>query len=223
MPDIFTDELAAALRLPGCPVCRVAAADERRWMETWWREGRNAKDGRQRFYDGGGFCRRHGWLLHGICLDRGSGAAVAAVYGALADRDLVVLERTQQAIARPRRRTLLRRPTACAACVAAGEEVERRAYFLVQLLRAGGAQARYADSDGLCFAHLTNAVDAAIEAEPEIASFLVGDWRRRLTSVREQLAEFDRKRDHRYADEPKGREQESWTKVIALYVGPDET
>ena len=34
MTDLFTDELLAAMRLPGCCVCRVITADERRWMEA---------------------------------------------------------------------------------------------------------------------------------------------------------------------------------------------
>jgi hypothetical protein len=223
LADIFTDELAGALRLSGCPVCRVAAADEQRWLETWWREGRNSKEGRQRFYDGGGFCTKHAWLLHDVCRRNDSGAAIAAVYGPLVDRDLALLAEIERSIVRPRRRgTSLRRAASCSACVAAAEETERRAYFLAELLRSPGARTRYADCDGLCFAHLAAAIGVASRDAPDVARFLLHDWKRRLEAVRQQLAEFDRKRDHRYLDEPKGREQESWTEVIDLYVGPRE-
>jgi hypothetical protein len=223
MPDLFTDELVAALPLPGCSVCRVSATDDRRWMETWWREGRNSKEGRQDFYDGGGFCRRHAWLLHEICRSRGSGAAVAAVYGALAERDIVLLERAEQSISRRRRNRSVHRSATCSACEAAAEQLDRRSYFFVKLLRTLGARNRYVDSDGLCFTHLTSALDVSTLEDREVALFLLSDWRRRLFAVRDQLAEYDRKRDHRYSEEPKGSEQDSWTRVIDLYVGPPGT
>jgi hypothetical protein len=41
----------------------------------------------------------------------------------------------------------------------------------------------------------------------------------RLAALRDGLAEYHRKRDYRYADEPKGAEQSSWTDVIRRYVG----
>jgi hypothetical protein len=222
MTDIFTDDLAEALRLGGCVLCRVTAADERRWMETFWREGRNSQEGRQRFYDGGGFCRRHAWLLHDVCVAEGSGAAIASVYGALAQRDLELLDGTVTLVdrRRGRRSATLARNVQCSACLAATQELERRCYFLVQLLRARGAKGRYSRSDGLCFDHLASVVDVALGEDHDVALFLIRDWRRRLAAVQGSLAEFDRKRDHRYAHEPKGPEQDSWTDVIRLYAGP---
>jgi hypothetical protein len=221
MPDIFTDDLAEAMTLPGCVLCHVTSTDERRWMETFRREGRNAKEGRQRFYDGGGFCRHHAWLLHELCVAKDSGTAIAAVYAPLAQRDLELLARTEALLerGRGRRAATLARPAACSACTAATEELERRAYFLVQLLRPRGARERFTRSGGLCFAHLGAVIGVAIDEDRDVARFLVRDWRRRLEEVQRSLAEFDRKRDHRYAAEPKGAEQESWTDVIGLYVG----
>jgi hypothetical protein len=223
MPDIFTDDLAEALRLRGCVLCRVTAADEQRWMETFWREGRNSQEGRQRFYDGGGFCRRHAWLLHDVCVAKGSGAAIAAVYGALAQRDLELLDRTDALVDRRRGRRLatLARTAPCSACFVATEELERRCYFLVQLLRPRGANERYSRSDGLCFDHLASVVDVALGEDHNVALFLIRDWRHRLAAAQGSLAEFDRKRDHRYSREPKGPEHDSWTDVIRLYAGPE--
>jgi hypothetical protein len=78
----------------------------------------------------------------------------------------------------------------------------------------------YESSEGLCFGHLARAVEHALDSDEEdIARLLLDDCRERLVRVRDQLAEFDRKRDHRYAAEPKGEEQRSWTEVIRRYVG----
>jgi len=47
---------------------------------------------------------------------------------------------------------------------------------------------------------------------------------RRLAELADDLAKFDRKRDYCYRDEPKGKEQDSWTRTVALYGGePDRS
>jgi hypothetical protein len=222
MPDLFAYDLVDAFRLTGCPLCRTVAADEERWMASFWREGKSGRDARLAFYDAGGFCTRHAWLLHRSVAAARSGAAIADIYGALADRDL---ERLDRIIARRkksgRKGTRLARGAECSACAAADQALSRKAYFLVELLRTGAARDLYRSSDGLCFQHLVRTLAEASEEEADTISFLIEDWRDRLARVRALLAEFDRKRDVRHADEPKGAEQGSWTDIIRLYVGDD--
>lgn len=209
-------DLVEALALPGCPLCRAVRADEERWMRSFWREGRAGRDARLAFYDGGGFCGRHAWLLHRVSSEEGSGAAIADVYGALADRDLAWLDAQ---LARRRPPAALDRGAPCSACVAAADAVSRKAFFLVELVGSREARRRYVESDGLCFPHLARAVEEAGDDDAEAVKLLLRDWRRRLAEVRTRLDEFDRKRDVRYAHEAKGAEQESWTDVIRLYAG----
>ncbi len=217
MADFLAYDLVEALSCSGCALCRVVAADEERWMESFRREGRRGREARLAFYEGGGFCRRHAWLLHRLAAAAGSGAAIADVYGALAVRDLHVLDELLASRRRPR----LGRRAPCAACTAAAEARARKASFLLELLRTETARVRYRESDGLCFAHLVRVVEEAREQDAEVVRFLLRDWRDRLTEVRAQLEEFDRKRDVHYAHEPKGAEQDSWTEVIRRYVGED--
>ena len=40
MPDIFSYEIVEALRSRGCPLCRVLAIEDVRWVETFRREAR---------------------------------------------------------------------------------------------------------------------------------------------------------------------------------------
>ena len=225
VPDIFDYEIIEALRRSSCPLCAVEAIDDRRWMDSFWREGKQDARTRRRFYAAGGFCRHHAWLLHRLVAAEGAGAAIADVYGSLADRDLARLDELRASLGRGRRRrSLLRRGGRCPACVECGERTERKVHFFVELLGEPEARRCYRSSDGLCFAHLGPAAEhAVVVGHPDVARFLLDDWRERLGDVRHHLAEFDRKRDHRFADEPRGEEQRAWTQVIRRYVGEPVT
>jgi hypothetical protein len=227
LPDIYTDEILSALALPGCPLCRVVDGDDRRLLDAFRREGRRDPRARGRFLAAGGLCRRHGWLLHELAAAAGEGGSISDLYGSLADSDLVTLDET---IGRLRRRARgragagLRREGRCQACDAREAAAERKTHFLLQALREAPVRERYGRSDGLCYPHLENAVAAASTAgDPATAVALLEDWRARLAAVRSDLAAYDRKRMHEHADEPKGREQRSWTEVIRRYVGEDGT
>lgn len=222
LPDIFGYEIVEALRRSGCPLCRVDAIDDRRWMSNFLREGKQDAGARRRFYAAGGFCRHHAWLLHALVATEAAGAAIADVYGVLADRDIGSLDALRASLehGRRRRRVSLARRAGCPACVAFAEGSQRKVYFFVQLLADADARPHYQSSDGLCYAHLARAVEHALDnGADDVARLLLDDWRERLAHVRAQLAEFDRKRDYRYAAEPKGEEQDSWTEVIRRYVG----
>jgi Family of unknown function (DUF6062) len=217
--DVFNYDIVAAFARPGCPLCRVVAAADVAWVDAFWREGKSSPAARRAFYGAGGFCRRHAWLLHRLVAEAESGAAIADLYGALAEHDLERLRRVAEQIRRGRRRPRLEREHVCPACIADAESAARKADFLVQALRQAPIRGMYLRSDGLCLCHLRLAVEAAQTHDREIALLLVEDHARRLGEVRAQLADFDRKRDFRYAAEPKGSEQRSWTDVIELYVG----
>jgi hypothetical protein len=190
---LFTFDLDDGLASGGCPICYALALDERRWMESFWREGRQGKEARERFYAGGGFCARHAWLLHELALEGSSGGAVGDVYGGLAGRDVAALDRRHELPARKAR---------CSACVARDEALARKAEFLLELLATKPGRARYVRTRGLCLGH----VDAMLHlaGDGELADFVLDDWRRRLEAVRERLD----------ADDVAAR-----TNVIRLYAG----
>ena len=214
MIDFFAFDIVEALAEPGCALCRVLADFEEREMATFAREGRRVPEARSRFHASGGFCPHHAWLLHSIVARTGKGMPIADIYGQLVEQDL---ERLRHA--RTAGPEALARTGACPACTAADAALDRKADFFVDALKDAGVRSSYADSDGFCGAHLAAAVAAARDAEPGVGGFLLADRRRRLEQLAHDLAEYDRKRDHRYAHEPKGAEQRAITDVVRLYAG----
>jgi hypothetical protein len=183
-------------------------------MATFAREGRRVPEARSRFHASGGFCPHHAWLLHSIAARSGKGMPVADIYGQLVQRDLDRLSRAGTAGPEA-----LARTGACPACTAAEAALDRKADFFAGVLKDAGLRSAYAESDGFCGPHLAAAVAAAGDGEPGAGAFLLADRRRRLERLAHDLAEYDRKRDHRYAHEPKGAEQWAITDVVRLYAG----
>jgi len=219
--DLFTFDLEDGLASGRCPICFALERHIERWLGGFWREGRYSPSARKRFYAGGGFCRKHAWLFHELASAGGSGAAIADVYGRLAEQDVKRLEELVAGASRLRARQpsqALGRSAQCVACVEATEAAPRKADFLLQLLASSTGRQRYERSSGPCYDHLLMLVDASGK-RADLSRFLLEDWHRRLAEMRHRLAEYDRKRDHHYAAQRNPDDERSWTDVIKLYVG----
>jgi len=189
-------------------------------MDSFWREGKNDRHARSAFFAAGGFCREHACLLETLAQGTRGGAAIADVYRWLAKRDIELLASASDQLTRAYRRPRLRleRRRRCPACDETAAATERKLAFLVELLRYTATRERYASSDGLCMPHLLTAAAQAAADAPEVSRFLLDDGCRRLESLCAQLDEFDRKRDYRFRDEPKGTEQLAPARAIRRYV-----
>lgn len=217
MTDIFGFDLEDGLASGGCAVCFALERHMHRWLDSLWREGRQDPETRRRFYAGGGFCRRHAWLLHDLAGD--SQAAIADLYGSLAERDL---GRLDAAIARARRRShpadAVRRQERCSACVEEAEALPRKAAFFLELVATESGRQRYERSAGVCFEHLRSVVEAAARSDVD-PWLLVNDARRRLAELRERLSGYDRTRDHRFRHERTDGHRAACADVVQHYVG----
>lgn len=220
MSDVFNFDLADGFASGNCPICHALAVDERRWLDSFWREGRRDPETRRRFYASGGFCQSHAWLLHQLVVDADASGAIADVYGGLAAHDLTGPdEPISRGISRRRKgRRFLRRIAECSACAAAADALERKVHFFLELLGKPAGRDRYEQSAGLCLIHLQATV-AVDECDDETALYLAGDWRSRLAVAREQLAEFDPTRDRRHLGGGAEGSRRPWTDIIRLYVG----
>jgi hypothetical protein len=221
--DLFAFDLEDGLASGECPLCFALAVHVCRWLDGFWREGRTSPAARKRFYAGGGFCRRHAWLLHDLVRARAESAApITDLYGRLAEHDLKLLE-TLLAGRRGRRglAATLRPAASCSACAEEAEALPRKAGFFLELLVTESGRARYERAAPVCRPHLAALLDAAGKRDG-LAHYLLADWRRRLAELRARLAAYDRTRDYRFAAQRTEADERSWTDVIRCYVGPRE-
>ncbi len=195
-------------------------------MQQFWRDSRLLPAVRRAFFASGGFCPRHSWLLHRQVSRANRGGALAELYAGLAARDIRRIEAAAAAEFDGRRDAPLgerlaglAHRSACSECEELEAATARRARAAWRLLREPGMSTRYRSSDGFCFRHLGAVLVAARDEDPEVATMLVNDWRDRLAALHGRLEEFDRKRDYRYRDEPRGDEQRAPTDAVGRYAG----
>jgi len=77
----------------------------------------------------------------------------------------------------------------------------------------------YRESDGLCVEHLDTVGSDALGTDASVATFLIGEHRRRLQELEARLAAYDRTRDYRFAAERTEADANAWTDVVRSYVG----
>lgn len=221
--DIFTLELETALAEAGCPLCRVDYIDQRRWMQTFIREGHRDPGVRRRFSASGGFCSAHAELFSEMARQQEKIVVVGVVYRALVDQDLIHLRSLREDARGRRRRELRWHSGVCPACFEQERSAESKCFFFCEALADDAFRRRYASSDGLCARHFVSSLEQATERKLPAYEFLIDDWLERLTSLQAGLSEYHRKRDYRYADEPRGEEQQAPIASLRHYAGMTAT
>lgn len=136
--DLATAEVLDTLRLPGCPLCSLIAAHERRYIQAFWPAARMDPYVRERFWAAGGFCPWHAQLFQHHVAARTCGPAVADLYRRLAERDLPALDERLSSLEgrrhRARRQRWPARQGRCPACEDRDRALARKAAFLVLAL-----------------------------------------------------------------------------------------
>lgn len=106
----------------------------------------------------------------------------------------------------------------CPAC-ASREQVLRAntQYLLDELATSATRRAAFEASPGLCFAHFELVWNAAQSLEDR--ELILRVQRNATRSLLHQLKEHVRKHDHKFREEPKGAERDSWLRAIFLTAG----
>ena len=220
MPDRDTlyYELQDALQAGGCPLCRIGERAGIRYLDTLNYEGVNDPGLRRALRSARGLCHGHAWQWTHL---RGSPLGVAIVYQNLVKDLIDTLESSEPIVARGRgsRRQPAGRLTTtghCPACRAADEAVERYGLTLLAHLERPELGQAYAAAGGLCLSHLRLVLLQADERQ----ALTVQAWQLAVYRILHgQLAEFIRKHDHRFRQEPFGDEKDSWTRAVASLAG----
>jgi hypothetical protein len=237
MAASIQDELIAACRQPGCPLCRLVHAGVRRYLHNLFYESVNDVELRKQLRDSLGFCIEHAR----ISLQPGVGDAlgVSIIYHDILTNLLRQLPdgrpsmpegvnilsrlRSNRSISASLNelQQALASGATCPACVQR-EELEG---IFCPALGAHLADEPLANAlqagDGLCLPHLRRVA-------PEVRDeggwlILLDSTRARLESLQSELAEFIRKNDYRFHAETIGTERDAWQRSVRIVVGGVES
>jgi len=217
------ESIRVVLDADHCAICAAIARENETQMTKLFHEGETAPAIRRVLGRAGGLCNAHGWLAARTTSALGG---ISIVYEELLE---TLIERTA-AFAEPSNVRGKRRRSdppslhpVAANCPVCDEDALIEDLCLSNLLGSFDDPdfiSKYGDSFGICLPHLQMALDE--RADHANLAFLLHAEREKLGVLGAELQEFIRKHDYRYADEPKGREQTSWTRIVEKFVGRRE-
>ncbi len=225
-------DLLDAFRAPACPVCALVEQGDRRALDALLYEQVNDAATRDRLVASHGFCNWHAWMLPGI---DNSASGVALIYRHLLHETLERVTATLQEV-RPRSRwgrlkarlfdrreqplPLLDwrgKKHQCSLCTSSRRAELAYLKTILDFLGEADFAEGFGRSAGLCLPHLCLAATLGRD-HPNLRSLLTAQetrWR----DLMGELDEFIRKTDYRYANEARGREGSSWSRVLEALVG----
>ncbi len=188
-----------------CPVCRLVAASTQQRLRHLFHESVNDPLVRESLRGSLGYCSRHAQMAAGAS----DACGIAIFY-----RD--ILSRVLRRLEAAKRGTRLPAPSPCPECLAEQADERRCLHALARDLRDPDLQAAYRQSNGLCVPHLERLL--ALSA-PEIVAFVADQEKARIAALADELGEFIRKHDHRFAHEPMNAERDSWRRALQKAAG----
>lgn len=224
---IVTLELRGAFRQPGCPICRVKRETADRYILHLLWENVNDFTTRLHLVNSLGFCPKHTWQMYHAEVDMfGDGLGVSIIYEHLTRLIMDGLSGFEASLPmsapeRPswwqrawlRLRAAMRRTPSsprldglapheeCRVCFYANRTEQNNIEWLTQGCADDDFRSKYIASDGLCLAHLRQALAHAAQTQPDVARFLASDAARRLAALVTDLDEYGRKHAWQYRHE----------------------
>ena len=225
-------QLLDAFKEPGCPVCSIVERGAKKALDGLMYEQVNDPVTRERLVESHGFCNWHAWMLPRI---PNSALGAAMIYRHLLDNALEQLRSTLQSPATgapnsalherffgtrsdpPTFLTWRRKKAPCYLCRMSRQSERDTLNTVLDFIGEPDFADAFHRSAGLCLPHLTRGLELGTGG-PDVAP-LLSAHRERWEDLRWELDEFVRKFDYRYADEPRGREGNSWSRGLELFVG----
>lgn len=221
-------DLKDAMKKPGCPLCSRMETLSLRFLDSlfyervtdlWTRVGlRKAK----------GFCNWHAWMSADLPF---SNSGIAIIYKDLLDAEIEELSKwvDSQALS-PKRRDLRRHrkrsarffpyrenKAPCPVCKSIKDYEKMEMGVLLDFIDEEEFSEAFEKSSGICLRHLIRLIQNHGE-HPHLQLFIEKQMRK-YRSLSGELEEFIRKLDYRFSKEPKGREADSWKRVIEQFAG----
>jgi len=228
--NVLRQELIDALKHPGCVLCQLAQHKSQRYIETLLDTAVIDVEQRDDWRHAKGFCA---WHAHMALSLPQSSSSLAILYEDLLRHEMaqVVPLIRSELMSRWRfgrsRRALRQRiqhwlrawrqPRICPVCRLWQEQEQLcLSVLLDNWLDPELAQA-FGQSDGLCVPHTARLI-AQGSHHARLPAILAAQ-QEHMQALHDDLREFIRKQDYRFAHEPFGREANAWQRVVALIVG----
>jgi hypothetical protein len=228
--NVLRQELIDALKHPGCVLCQLAQHKSQRYIETLLDTAVIDVEQRDDWRHAKGFCA---WHAHMALSLPQSSSSLAILYEDLLRHEMaqVVPLIRSELMSRWRfgrsRRALRQRiqhwlrawrqPRVCPVCRLWQEQEQLcLSVLLDNWLDPELAQA-FGQSDGLCVPHTARLI-AQGSHHARLPAILAAQ-QEHMQALHDDLREFIRKQDYRFAHEPFGREANAWQRVVALIVG----
>ncbi len=218
--------LLEACKQTGCVLCRLAHESTYHYLDAWQYELFTDVDLQKELRRSQGFCHTHTWQLAHM----GASLQLAQNYRAVLSD---TMEQLQAAEGKAASGGILRRffdngqelgepQTACPACLQQKQAEVHLVHTLRHALLDPEFYTVFADSSGLCLAHLHLASELKLSDTP-------GNWLSQLRKgqmtclqrLDQQLGELIRKHDYRFKDEERGDEMVSWIRASGLVAGEE--
>jgi len=212
----YFDVLEAFQDAGVCALCELESRSMRRYLDNLLYENVNDVGIRGDLTRSRGYCRRHAHML----LEFADGLGTAILYRDQVKLFIEFLKGLGGPSAKLGRKNLPRswnRQALCPACVI--EAHARQGYISTLLKWLGEPEMRKAfdGSAGLCAPHLLLVLGQVSNAASR--EYLVAVHVKKYAGLADQLAEFIRKQDYRFRDEPAGIEKDSWQRAVCMMVG----
>lgn len=193
-----------------CPFCILELRSVERYLTNILYENVNNPSVRKELKLARGYCHRHAHKL----LEYGDGLGTATIY---ADQ-VEAFWNTLQHCRKKHRNQLDWHPSKpCPACVI--QEESRHRYMETFLEWLDDQEMRETVENGgmLCIPHLKMIIDQC--HSPAQREILLSLHEKKYKSLLEEIHEFIRKHDYRFAHEPYGTEANSWRRAIHMISG----
>jgi len=217
-----------ALQTPGCALCLMAQRKSQRYVDTLLHEAVADVDQRDTWRQARGLCHWHAWMATEILHSAGS---LAILYADVLRHDLRHLAALTAAAPATRRwrshRSLAQRlqgwlrswrqPRPCPVCHLWLEQERLYLSVLLDDWQEPELAQAFVSSSGLCWAHTLRLVEEGMQHA--LLQAVLTAQQAHLQTLQDDLQEFIRKLDYRFARQPYGREANAWRRAVALYVG----
>ena len=225
-------ELLDAFGKPGCPVCCNLERGSLKALSDMLYEQVTDPASRRRLVESRGYCNWHAWMLPKV---QNSPLGSALIYRHLLMEALEHLKKSLGSIQGQSRwqrvwewftrkhggsTTLLdwwSGKRQCPLCVLVRQSEQESLRTILHFIGEAEFAAGFERSAGLCLAHLCEA--AVIGRDHPNLRGLLTAHEARWSALAEELEEFARKCDYRFATEAVGQEGSSWRRALDVFVG----